>query len=177
MKTYDETLNSVLNGVKEYKIRQKKKKQIIINSALSFVLVCAVAVLVIKNNTHTDMLYTEKSNSNLESTHYGVESATNDETLQSSESNFNTDLLGAVVYNNNSYVQQTNLDTDLFTADKYLGDASDFEGTYQIMADDIEAKLYTVKESEDILLVKLGNGGEVVLCREDKIEVDNNCIK
>lgn len=45
------------------------------------------------------------------------------------------------------------------------------------MAVDIEAKLYTVKESEDILLVKLGNGSEVVLCREDKIEVDNNYIK
>lgn len=172
MKTYDETLNSVLNGVNEYKIRRKKKNQIIINSAFSFVLVCAVAVLVIKLNNPADMLQTEKSDSNVNATHSGVETVGNDETLQSSESNINIDLLGVVVYNDNSYVQQTNLDASSFTADKCLGDARDYEGTYQIMAGDIETKLYTAKESEDILLVKLGNGGEVVLCREDKISVD-----
>lgn len=173
MKTYDETFNSVLNGVNEYKIRQKKKKQIIINSALSFVLVCVAAVLVIKLNNPADMLQSEKSDSDVACINSGSETADDTETSQSVGNDLG-DVLGVVVYNNILFVQQPNLDTNLFTADKFLGDAREMHGTYNKAYDefDILADLYSVKEKQNVLLLKLGNGGEILLCREGEINVN-----
>ena len=81
------------------------------------------------------------------------------------------DIIGAVIVDEILY-QQYSVNETLFTPDKYLGDAREFDGTYKSHINDITAELYTVKESNNVLVVKLGNGGTVVLGRVGDIVVN-----
>ncbi|MBQ8267394.1 MAG: hypothetical protein IJZ21_03310, partial [Clostridia bacterium] len=74
------------------------------------------------------------------------------------------DIIGTVIVNGIQY-QQLSLDEDLFTANKYLGDARDFDGTYKSHINEMPVELYTTKESENVLIAKLSNGGTVVMGR------------
>ena len=85
--------------------------------------------------------------------------------------NDTADVLGAVIVDKIQYMQYS-IDDTLFTADKYLGDAREFDGTYKTYINEITAELYTVKESDNVLIVKLGNGGTVVLGRVGEIIVE-----
>ena len=59
------------------------------------------------------------------------------------------DVIGMVKYNGASYVQYSTT-TQLYTPDKYLGDASDFEGTYQTYLKDVSGGLYMTKEDPNV---------------------------
>ncbi len=72
------------------------------------------------------------------------------------------DILGMVVIDGETYLQFFT-DFEAYTLEACLGDASDYEGTYRTHLNDIAAKLYTAKEDSNVLIVKLGNGGTVVL--------------
>lgn len=74
------------------------------------------------------------------------------------------DIIGAVIVDEVLY-QQFSVDEELFTADKYLGDARDFDGTYKSHINEMPVELYTTKESENVLIAKLSNGGTVVMGR------------
>ena len=77
------------------------------------------------------------------------------------------DVMGVVVIGEEKYVQfATGAEAEAYTLDTCLGSAEDFEGTYQTYLTDMAAKVYTVKEDPDILIVKLGNGGTVALRKE-----------
>ncbi len=71
-------------------------------------------------------------------------------------------ILGMVVIDGETYLQFFT-DFEAYTLDACLGDASDYEGTYRTHPNDFAAKLYTAKEDSNVLIVKLGNGGTVVL--------------
>ena len=75
------------------------------------------------------------------------------------------DRLGDAVINGEYYVQ-TFSDGENYTEDRYIGSGSDFEGFYKNCG--TSAEFYTVKESADIVLVKLGNGGQVYLKRTNE---------
>lgn len=81
------------------------------------------------------------------------------------------DVLGVVIVNEIQYLQYS-VDEALFTPDKYLGDARDFDGTYNSHINELSVALYTVKESKNVLLAKLSNGGTVVLGRCGDIAVN-----
>lgn len=72
------------------------------------------------------------------------------------------DMLGHVVIDGVVYLQR-NEDAERYTRDICLGNASNYEGTYQTYFKDVAGKLYTTKEDSDILIVELVNGGSVVL--------------
>lgn len=82
--------------------------------------------------------------------------------LSNSESD---DRLGDAVING-EYYMQTFPDGVDYTADRYIGSGNDYEGFYKSYG--TGAEFYTVKESTDILLVKLGNGGQVYLKRTNE---------
>ena len=108
----------------------------------------------------------EESNNEQQNSASSISSST-DETHCSQSNPENTgDVRGCVVIDGVTY-GQFHPNTRTYTADIYLGDARDFEGTYKTNWNDISAELYTAKEDSDILLVKLGNGGTVFLIRED----------
>ena len=77
------------------------------------------------------------------------------------------DVLGMIVLDGEKYLQfATGTEAEAYTLDVCLGSAEDFEGTYQTYLKDAAAKVYTVEEDTDILIIKLGNGGTVALRKE-----------
>lgn len=77
------------------------------------------------------------------------------------------DVVGVVVIGGEKYVQfATGAEAEAYTLDTCLGSAEDFEGTYQTYLIDVAAKVYTVTDDPDVLIVKLLNGGTVALRKE-----------
>ncbi len=67
------------------------------------------------------------------------------------------DVIGMVKYNGANYVQ-CSTSTTVYTPDKYLGEASDFEGTYKTFLSDVAGGLYMTKEDPNVLMVEIKNG-------------------
>ncbi len=80
------------------------------------------------------------------------------------------DALGMMYYNGVIYMQFSVYD-DGFTLDKNIGAASDFDGYYKYIKD-VTGEVYTVKESPDVLIVKLSNGGTVALAKAGQLIVN-----
>lgn len=179
MKSYDETINTVFNRIDEYKTAQKRNKKIITATAIPMcvaVLIATISMGVSKTDAFkpktqpTDQGSTEPCEVETESTPNTEQNST-----------LEMDIIGIVKVDGIVYRQQFNVDETLFTADKYLGDAKNFEGSYQFQStnehyygdfSDITTDLYTVKESKNLMMVKLGNGGTVILGRVDEIIVN-----
>ena len=80
------------------------------------------------------------------------------------------DALGMIYKDGVMYMQFSVYD-DGFTLDENIGAASDFDGSYKYIRD-ITGEVYTVKESRDVLIVKLSNGGTVALARTGQLIVN-----
>ena len=48
-----------------------------------------------------------------------------------------------------------------YTPDQFIGCGSDFDGFYKDCG--VDSEFYTAKESSDIIIVRLANGGDVTL--------------
>ena len=81
------------------------------------------------------------------------------------------DAMGMIVKDGVTYLQIFGADEYNFTLDENIGYANDFEGYYRYIKD-VVGEVYTVKESPDVLVVKLSNGGTVVLARNGQIIVN-----
>lgn len=194
MKSYDETINTVFDRIGEYKTAQKRKKKIIVRTVLPACCVALAAAIGI-GVWQSDIFKTKSSVSLEDSTVIGekdyiepdeLDDDITDENRESSadmvldsatkstsNSNSVADILGSVVIDGITYFQYS-ADENSFTIDTYLGDARDFEGTYNSALNDIPAELYTVKESKNVLIVKLGNGGTIVLGRFGELVVNGS---
>ncbi len=81
------------------------------------------------------------------------------------------DTLGMIYKDGVMYMQFSVYDNG-FTLDEYIGAASDFDGTYKYI-EDVTGEVYTVKESPDVLIVKMSNGGTVVLAKAGQLIVNS----
>ncbi|MBR6501816.1 MAG: hypothetical protein IKT42_00060 [Clostridia bacterium] len=202
MKNYNETINTVFERIGDYKLKRLRKKKIIMRvaiPALSMCLAVAVGIFAFKGDIFkSNPLETLEDSTvigekdyiepeGIEGNWYGEGQETPPENSGNNTSNSEdtvgkgsngivgdndtADVLGTVVVDGIQYMQMF-VDAELFTADKYLGDAREFDGTYKSHINDITAELYTVKESNNVLVVKLGNGGTVVLGRVGNIVVN-----
>ena len=80
------------------------------------------------------------------------------------------DALGIMYKDGVMYIQFDVYD-DGFTLDENIGAASDFNGYYKNIKD-VTGEVYTVKESPDVLIVKLSNGGTVALAKAGQLIVN-----
>ena len=177
MKTYNETINTVFERIDDYKLKRLRKKKIIMRvaiPALSMCLAVAVGVFAFKG----DIFKSNPLETLEDSTVIGEKDYIEPNDVDSDDNNTSTtigapaDMLGSVQVGEITYLQ-CSIDDTLFTADKCLGDAKDFEGYYKEFSDDdISTELYTVKESPNVMMVKLSNGGTVILARVGEIIVD-----
>ena len=176
MKNYNEMAQRVLSRINEYETAKKQKKKLILRTAVPSCCLCAAIIAGVaihgagvKNNVAASPSSLSQSN---KSVTQGTRSALN--TGEKKYAYINEDMLGMVIVDGKEYIQDF---TDYviekaYTADKFLGSANDFEGTYKTADDYVLAKLYTVKESKNVLLVKLSNGGTVVLIRKGELCVN-----
>lgn len=186
MKSYDETINTVFDRISEYKTAQKRKKKIITRTvvpACSVVLAAAIGIGV----WQSDIFKSKPSVSLDDSTVIGEKdyiepndldnfqkeqtSSSNDNSTSETDTQSNDfiDVIGMVKVNGVNYVQ-CSTNNKVYTPDEYLGNACDFEGTYQTYLSDIAAELYIAKEDPNVLMVELKRGeyvDYVILIREE----------
>lgn len=174
MKSYNEMAQSVLSRINEYEAAEKRKRKIFIKTAVPACCLCAAVIAGIAihiagaGGTAADFKSSPQENSG--------SAVSSSEISSDSESKkfayLDDDMLGVVYINGIEYVQSFAdfVIDEAFTADKLIGDAREYDGTYR--DGDMTALLYSVKESKNALILKLGNGGTILLERSGELCVN-----
>ncbi|MBQ9905882.1 MAG: hypothetical protein IJM46_03835 [Oscillospiraceae bacterium] len=184
MKTCDEMIRDVHIRIAEYEAQQKRKKVRLFMTAAAVVPVIALGVIgagllyrgrfsqmhgMTTGSTAAEIeIVTQEtvSQSEAESAETSLSelNPNNDSSAINPDDHFSesADRLGDAVIDGWYYLQISS-GAGEYSPDRYLGKGSDFEGYYADL--DISAEFYTAKESEDVVVVLLGNGGQVNLQR------------
>ena len=174
MKSYNEMAESVFTRINEYETAKRRKKKIILSTAVPACFLCAAVIAGIAihiagaGGTAADFKSSPQENSG--------SAVSSSEVSSDSESKkiayLDDDMLGVVYINGIEYVQSFAdfVIDEAFTADKLIGDAREYDGTYR--DGDMTALLYSVKESKNALILKLGNGGTILLERSGELCVN-----
>jgi len=160
MKNCNEMVNSLFKRRDEYLAKQEARKKLVIQTSIPICSLCIVALLGIG-------IWHSKITPDIKSTFSQSkrESSVAQSTDKPIDSHDVIDVIGTVKVDGVNYIQCSTT-SKVYTPDVCLGNASDFEGTYQTFLRDSADKLYTTKEDSDVLMVKLNNGDYVILVRE-----------
>ena len=176
MKNYNEMAQSVLSRISEYETVKKRKKKIFIKTAVPACCLCAAVIAGVAIHGAGAKGTVSVPQSSLLESHESITQNTDSSSGGEGKklAYVNEDMLGLVIIDGKEYIQDfTDYAIDeTFTTDKFIGDARDYEGTYKKTDGNISAEIYSVKESKNVLLVKLGNGGTVVLIRNGELCVN-----
>lgn len=174
MKSYNEMAESVFTRINEYETAKRRKKKIILSTAVPACLLCAAVIagvaIHITGAGGTAAAFKSSPQENSGSAVSSSEVSSDSEGKKIAY--LDDDMLGVVYINGIEYVQSFAdfVIDEAFTADKLIGDARDYDGTYR--DSDMTALLYSVKESKNALILKLGNGGTILLERSGEL-----CVK
>lgn len=174
MKSCNEMAESVFTRINEYETAKRRKKKIILSTAVPASFLCAAVIAGIAihiagaGGTAADFKSSPQENS-------GSAVSSSEVSSDSESKKFaypDDDMLGVVYINGIEYVQSFAdfVIDEAFTADKLIGDAREYDGTYR--DGDMTALLYSVKESKNALILKLGNGGTILLERSGELCVN-----
>lgn len=174
MKSCNEMAESVFMRINEYETAKRRKKKIILSTAVPACFLCAAVIAGVAihgagaGGTAADFKSSPQENS-------GSAVSSSEVSSDSESKKFaypDDDMLGVVYINGIEYVQSFAdfVIDEAFTADKLIGDARDYDGTYR--DGDMTALLYSVKESKNALILKLGNGGTILLERSGELCVN-----
>lgn len=174
MKSCNEMAESVFTRINEYETAKRRKKKIILSTAVPACFLCAVVIAGVAihgagaGGTAADFKSSPQENSG--SAVFSSEVSSDSESKKFAY--LDDDMLGVVYINGIEYVQSFAdfVIDEAFTADKLIGDARDYDGTYR--DSDMTALLYSVKESKNALILKLGNGGTILLERSGELCVN-----
>ena len=155
MKNYNEMANDVFRRIGEYETQKRNRRKLMKKVILPICCFCLVALLGI--GLWQGDYFSKTPSSQLEdSTVIGEVDYIEPET--SSQSGNLGDRIGIVKYGGANYVQlQCSTSSKAYTPDKYLGEAEDFEGTYQNDFEDIVGGLYMTREDPNVLMVEMKN--------------------
>lgn len=161
MKNCEEMVQSLLKRNALYEVQRKNRIQKMVLSVGCM----GVCGMLFWQNKHLIEYVSKKEESPLQQEVIQTNTEVKEYESQNDEMYQIVDVNGEVVVDGEKYVQ-ISCDASGYTLDQYLGLASIYEGTYQSNFDDLEPKLYRVKESEDILVILIKVNGEVVLRKE-----------
>ena len=174
MKSCNEMAESVFTRIDEYETAKRRQKKVILSTAVPASFLCAAVIAGVAihiagaGGTAADFKSSPQENSG--------SAVSSSEISSDSESKkfayLDDDMLGVVYINGIEYVQSFAdfVIDEAFTADKLIGDAREYDGTYR--DGDMTALLYSVKESKNALILKLGNGGTILLERSGELCVN-----
>ena len=176
MKNYNEMANDVIRRIGEHETKQRNRKKIII-PICCFCLLALLGITLWQGDffNSTPPITLDDSTIIGEKDYVDDKDGSGDNNSATSESsntkndNVAIDVIGMVKYGGANYVQCSTT-TKAYTPDKYLGQAYDFEGTYQIGFEGIVGGLYITKEDPDVLMVELNNSeytDYVILIKEE----------
>ena len=167
MKNYTEMANDVLRRIGEHETLQRNRRKVMKKVIIPICCFCLVAILGIglwQGDFFSKTPLVKLDDSTIIGEEDYIEPETNN------QSGTLDDIIGIVKYGGANYVQCSST-AKAYTPDKYLGEANDFEGTYQTGFDDIAGGLYMTKEDPNVLMVELKHGGYVdyvILIKEQK---------
>lgn len=174
MKSYNEMAQSVLSRINEYEAAEKRKRKIFIKTAVPACCLCAavIAGVAIHGAGAGGTAAAFKSSPQENSGSAVSSSEVSSDSERKKFAYLDDDMLGVVYINGIEYVQSFAdfVIDEAFTADKLIGDAREYDGTYR--DGDMTALLYSVKESKNALIIKLGNGGTILLERSGELCVN-----
>ena len=152
MKNYNEMANDVLRRIGEHENNQRNRRKNMKKVILPICCFCLMAILGIglwqgDYFSKTPSVKTENSTV-IDENNYAQPQTNN----QSSE---DREFIGMIKYGGANYVQCSTT-TKIYTPDKHLGEAYDFEGTFHLK--DGVGGLYNVKEDPNVLMVELKDG-------------------
>lgn len=165
---------SVFTRINEYETAKRRKKKIILSTAVPASFLCAAVIagiaIHIAGAGGTAAAFKSSPQENSGSAVSSSEVSSDSEGKKFAY--LDDDMLGVVYINGIEYVQSFAdfVIDEAFTADKLIGDARDYDGTYR--DSDMTALLYSVKESKNALILKLGNGGTILLERSGELCVN-----
>ena len=165
---------SVFTRINEYETAKRRQKKIILSTAVPACFLCAAVIagvaIHITGAGGTAAAFKSSPQENSGSAVSSSEVSSDSEGKKFAY--LDDDMLGVVYINGIEYVQSFAdfVIDEAFTADKLIGDARDYDGTYR--DSDMTALLYSVKESKNALILKLGNGGTILLERSGEL-----CVK
>lgn len=174
MKSYNEMAESVFTRINEYETAKRRKKKIILSTAVPACFLCAAVIagisIHIAGAGGTAAAFKSSPQENSGSAVSSSEVSSDSESKKFAY--LDDDMLGVVYINGIEYVQSFAdfVIDEAFTADKLIGDAREYDGTYR--DGDMTALLYSVKESKNALILKLGNGGTILLERSGELCVN-----
>lgn len=174
MKSCNEMTESVFTRINEYETAKRRQKKIILSTAVPACFLCAAVIagvaIHITGAGGTAAAFKSSPQENSGSAVSSSEVSSDSEGKKFAY--LDDDMLGVVYINGIEYVQSFAdfVIDEAFTADKLIGDARDYDGTYR--DSDMTALLYSVKESKNALILKLGNGGTILLERSGEL-----CVK
>lgn len=165
---------SVFTRINEYETAKRRQKKVILSTAVPACFLCAAVIAGVAihiagaGGTAADFKSSPQENS-------GSAVSSSEVSSDSESKKFaypDDDMLGVVYINGIEYVQSFAdfVIDEAFTADKLIGDAREYDGTYR--DGDMTALLYSVKESKNALILKLGNGGTILLERSGELCVN-----
>ena len=166
MKNYTEMADDVLRRIGEHNTQQKNRRKVMKKVIIPICSICLVALMGLglwQGNYFKGRATIDSKDSNTTGVQDCVELEKNNQSVDGA------DVIGMVKYDGANYVQ-CSTSTKVYTPDKYLGEAYDFEGTYKTFLRDFAGGLYMTKEDPDVLMVELKNGeytNYVVLIKED----------
>ena len=155
MKNYNEMANDVLRRIGEHETEQRNRRKVMKKVIIPICSLCLVAILGI--GLWQGDFFSKTPPSQLDDLSItGEQNYIEPET--SSQSGNLGDRIGIVKYGGANYVQlQCSTSSKAYTPDKYLGEAEDYEGTYQNDFEDIVGGLYMTKEDPNVLMVEMKN--------------------
>lgn len=185
MKSCDEMVKNLFERRDDYAKKQKSRKKILtraVTSVAALCLVLAVSIGVLQGNIFKDSvkependIKNEQVTSNTPSEESGDGREEKNENLLPSTA----DVIGLVVVDGVTYIQDTFADPDSYVIDRFIGNVDEYEGSYNPSVEtkeklpevidniiNITGELYTVKDDSDVLIAKFSNGGTIILRKE-----------
>ena len=152
MKNYNEMANDVLRRIGEHENNQRNRRKNMKKVILPICCFCLVAILGIglwQGDYFSKTPSVKSENSTIVDENNYAQPQTNNQSSEYSE------FIGMIKYGGANYVQCSTT-TKIYTPDKHLGEAYDFEGTFHLK--DGVGGLYNVKEDPNVLMVELKDG-------------------
>ena len=104
----------------------------------------------------------ENSGESRDEESFGASEDTEQPSVSSDDKDDICNILGSVTVNGTTYVESYSLEAESYTIDECIGTVTDYEGSYKSHLCDVTGKLFTVKETKEVLIAKL-NTKTVVL--------------
>lgn len=152
MKSYDETVDTVLQRIHSYNVtRQRRKKAIL--TALPVCILCLAAL------TGFGLWQAGQAGgglSPLPMTANLPKTAMDQRTIEA-------DRIGYLICGEKYYLQEPEMSTEGLETGEHLGKASTFEGAYKDNAFGVDGEVYTIKGHDDLLGISLSDGTFIIL--------------